>query len=103
MMEMLLTGEPVGAHEAYLFGLVNRVVAKAELDKTVMELASKVAAQPRKVVALGKRAFYEQMAERNLSSAYERAEKVMADNAVAEDALEGMAAFIQKRHPQWSP
>ncbi len=101
-MEMLLTGEPVGAQEAYLFGLVNRVVPKDELEKAVMELASKVAAQPRKVIALGKRAFYEQMAERNLSSAYARAEKVMTENAIAEDALEGMEAFVQKRQPQWT-
>lgn len=44
--EMLLTGEPISAHEAQALGMVNRVVPRAELAEAALELARKVARQP---------------------------------------------------------
>ena len=37
----------------------------------------------------------------NLSDAYKYTSKIMADNVVKEDAIEGINAFIEKRKPNW--
>ena len=54
------------------------------------------------VVALGKRAFYQQV-ERDLSGAYELAGRTMACNLVMDDAAEGIDAFLARRPPAWGP
>jgi len=100
-MEMLLTGDMVDAHRARELGLVNRVVAEAELDGAVGALAGQIAGKSRLTVAIGKEAFYRQ-AEMDLSSAYSFASEVMIRNMLARDAEEGIDAFLQKRHPVWS-
>jgi enoyl-CoA hydratase/carnithine racemase len=66
----------------------------------VVELAERIMRSSASVLALGKRAFYEQegMDER---SAYGLACAVMVENALADDAHEGMRAFLEKRKPQW--
>jgi enoyl-CoA hydratase/carnithine racemase len=52
------------------------------------------------VVKFGKEAFYRQL-EMNVSDAYRYASEVMVENMMARDAEEGIAAFIEKRNPQW--
>ena len=99
-MEMLLTGEPIGAATAKDIGLVNRVVpAGAELDAAIA-LAEKVALKSAYTVKIGKAAFYRQ-AEMNLADAYSFAAEVMIENMMARDAEEGICAFIEKREPKW--
>jgi enoyl-CoA hydratase/carnithine racemase len=99
-LEMLFTGESISAATALEWGLVNRVVPGDRLDKEVDALARRIAAASPAVVALGKRAFYAQdrLTER---AAYEIAAPVMVENAQADDAHEGMRAFLEKRAPQW--
>ena len=100
-MEMLLTGEPIGAAEAQRIGLVNRVAPEAALDAEVSRLAGLVASKSRAVVGLGKPAFYAQ-AEMGLADAYAYASGVMVRNMGEADAAEGIDAFIGKRAPVWS-
>src|SRR5690606_2893561 len=100
VLEMLLTGEPISAQEAYQFGLVNRVVAPEELEPATWELAQKIRSASPYVVGLGKRAFYRQL-ELPQHLAYAYAQEVMAMNALAADAQEGMCAFLEKRPPVW--
>jgi enoyl-CoA hydratase/carnithine racemase len=97
-LEMLLTGKPISARWALELGLVNRVVPAAELDAAVQELADAIVSASPHTVALGKRAFYEQLAL-DEATAYERAVAVMTDNALSPDAQEGMSAFLEKRRP----
>jgi enoyl-CoA hydratase/carnithine racemase len=99
-LEMLLTGEMIDAQTACDWGLVNRVVPPAELDGAVEALARRISTASGYVVALGKRAFYaqDQLPE---PAAYEITARVMVDNAQADDAYEGMRAFLEKRAPQW--
>ena len=97
-MEMLLTGEPIGAQKALEWGLVNRVVPAAELDAAVAELAAKLAEKPPATVAAGKRAFYQQM-DLGLAKAYELASGVIAASFAHEEGRAGMDAFIDKRPP----
>jgi len=99
-MEMLLTGEMIGADEARRLGLVNRVVAPEKLDEAVAELAGTIAAKSPLVLKIGKQAFYRQ-AELGLDDAYTYASEVMVTNMMARDAEEGIDAFLQKRAPKW--
>ncbi len=99
-MEMLLTGDMVPASRAAEMGLVNQVVPSNELRAASMAMAGKIAAKSSLTVATGKRAFYQQK-EMDLAAAYDYASKIMVDNMLARDAEEGIAAFIEKRAPDW--
>ena len=99
-LEMLLTGEPIDARTAADWGLVNRAVPLAELDGAVAELAAQICRASTYTVSLGKHAFYEQVDE-SLPAAYATTQEVMAENAVAPDAQEGIGAFLGKRAPTW--
>jgi enoyl-CoA hydratase/carnithine racemase len=99
-LEMLLTGEMIDAPTALEWGLVNRVVPAEQLEAEVGALADRIAQASSYVVALGKRAFYAQDALPE-DAAYALACAVMVDNALAEDAHEGMRAFLEKRAAVW--
>jgi enoyl-CoA hydratase/carnithine racemase len=100
-MEMLLTGDLVPAWRAREIGLVNRVVADAELVVAAQALAAQIAAKSPLTLKIGKEAFYRQ-AEMGLEDAYAYASEVMTRNMLARDAEEGIDAFLQKRAPVWS-
>jgi enoyl-CoA hydratase/carnithine racemase len=99
-MEMLLTGELIDAATARSLGLVNRVVPRAELREAVDALAREIASKSAFTVKIGKEAFYRQ-AELDLAGAYRYAAEVMTTNMLAEDAGEGIDAFLAKRAPVW--
>jgi enoyl-CoA hydratase/carnithine racemase len=99
-MQLLLTGEPIDAATALDWGLVNRVLPAEDLESAVLELVDAIARSSPYTVATGKRAFYVQV-DRAEHDAYEHCKIVMAENALADDAQEGMNAFLQKRAPTW--
>lgn len=99
-MEMLLTGQPISAEEALGTGLVNRVVPADRLEEETLALAGKVASAPTSAVAIGKSAFYRQMAM-DRPQAYELAQRVMVENLQTADAKEGIGAFLEKRKSRW--
>jgi enoyl-CoA hydratase/carnithine racemase len=99
-LEMLLTGTAIDAETAADWGLVNKVVAPDELDAATDELARQIASASSLTVGLGKRAFYRQI-DLGLDAAYDHCQEVMSENATAEDAQEGMSAFLGKRPPTW--
>lgn len=101
-MELLLTGELIDAATARDWGLVNRVVPGAEIDQAVHALAQAIAKKSAAAVALGKRAFYEQV-EAGLAGAYAIAGQAMTCNMLDPDATEGIDAFLGKRPAQWRP
>jgi enoyl-CoA hydratase/carnithine racemase len=98
--EMLMTGEFIDAETACAWGLVNRVVPADQLEAEVEGLAREIAAKSRVAVETGKRMFYRQL-EMTLDEATAYAAEVMARNMLAEDAGEGIDAFIGKRPPHW--
>jgi enoyl-CoA hydratase/carnithine racemase len=100
-MEMLLTGAAITAERARELGLVNTVVPVDELDAAVKQLTDAVLAFSPLVLRLGKRAFYD-LHDLPEAEAYRRAVEVMTDNALRLDAQEGIAAFLEKRRPEWS-
>jgi enoyl-CoA hydratase/carnithine racemase len=99
-MEMLLTGGMISAAEALRIDLINRVVPHGELEAATLELARHIAARSAHTVRLGKRAFHQQRGL-PLAEAYEHAAAVMTENLLAEDAAEGIGAFLAKRAPVW--
>jgi enoyl-CoA hydratase/carnithine racemase len=100
-LEMLLTGQLVPAATAMDWGLVNRVVAAAELDAAVDELVAAIARSSPLTVGIGKAAFYQQV-ELDEHRAYDLTKSVMTTNALAGDAQEGICAFLDKREPEWT-
>jgi enoyl-CoA hydratase/carnithine racemase len=100
-LELLLTGEPIDASTACEWGLVNRVVPADDLEQEVATLISKVARSSPLTVRIGKKAFYDQI-DLDERGAYELTRSVMASNAQAFDAQEGMGAFLDKRAPTWA-
>ncbi|MFI5367022.1 MAG: enoyl-CoA hydratase [Candidatus Binatia bacterium] len=99
-LEMLLTGVAVDARTAMEWGLVNRVVPAGQLDEATQLLAEQIAEASALTVAIGKQAFYTQI-DLDQPKAYAYAKEVMSMNALADDAQEGMAAFVEKRTPCW--
>ncbi len=100
-MHMLMTGDMIDARTAVDWGLINQAVPAAELASTVIELASRIADSSADTLAIGKRAFYDQI-DRTEPDAYELMTQVMAANAMTGDAQEGMSAFLEKRPPTWT-
>jgi enoyl-CoA hydratase/carnithine racemase len=98
--EMLVTGEFIDAQAALERGLINRCVPAERLDQEIGLLADAIAAKPRSVIAAGKALFYRQL-QVDIGSAYRLAGESMACNMVDEIAQEGVAAFIEKRSPNW--
>ncbi|MFT7058956.1 MAG: enoyl-CoA hydratase/carnithine racemase [Pseudorhodobacter sp.] len=98
--EMLTTGSFISAARAEALGLVNHVVAPDQLEAETMALATTVAAKLGAAVRIGKSAFYEQ-AGMSLADAYIHTGAVMTQNMLWRDTDEGIAAFLEKRNPDW--
>ncbi len=100
-LEMLLTGDFVDAATAAEWGLVNRVVPADQLEATTRTLAERIAASSFYTVKIGKQAFYRQI-DLPQHAAYEYTRDVMVENTQADDAQEGISAFLEKRPPTWT-
>ena len=98
--KMLVTGEMINADEAKACGLINTVVAPTELSAEVDRLTERILSRPASAISIGKRMFYQQI-EKTLGDAYAYAAEIMACNMMNEDAVEGIAAFIEKRPARW--
>ena len=99
--EMLVTGEFMQASEAKEAGLVNRVVKETDLDAATQALAELIATKLGSAVKTGKTAYYQQI-QMPLEQAYAYTGNVMVENMLNLDTEEGIAAFIEKRDPNWS-
>ncbi|MFN8544852.1 MAG: enoyl-CoA hydratase-related protein [Candidatus Binatia bacterium] len=100
-LEMLLTGEPIDAATALAWGLVNRVVPRAELAVATETLARRASQGSPAAKALGKRAFWD-TAHLDIDAAYAHAGDVMARSALTDDAREFMRAPLEKRPAVYS-
>jgi enoyl-CoA hydratase/carnithine racemase len=99
--EMLMTGDFISAAEAASRGLVNAAVPADALDAAVQALAERIIAKSPVAVRTGKAMFYRQI-EHGMAAAYDYAAEVMAGNMMAEDACEGIDAFMARRAPRWT-
>jgi enoyl-CoA hydratase/carnithine racemase len=99
-MEMLLTGRYFPANEARDLGLVNRVVPLKNLEAETDTLALQIADASRFVLAIGKQGFYAQVDQLD-SNAMHYAKHTITMNLSAEDAQNGIDAFLNKKTPVW--
>lgn len=98
--ELMALGDPVPAQQAYEMGMINRVVPVAELDATVSSLAERLAASPG--VALGRiKAALNAALQSDLAAALEFEAVNQGACFRSEDFKEGVAAFLQKRKPDF--
>lgn len=98
--EMLSTGQFIPAEKAEALGLINKVVPHTDLETATNELAELVASKLGSAVKIGKQAFYEQI-QMPLADAYAYTGDVMVENMLYRDTAEGIAAFLEKRAPDW--
>ncbi len=101
-LEMALSGDPIDAHTAAEWGLVNRVVPDDQLDDAVADLMARVTRGSAGSKGLGKHGFYAQVGL-DQRAAYAYAVEVMAASAMTPDAQEGFAAFLEKRPAVFTP
>ncbi len=99
--EMLTTGKFIDADEAETLGLINRSVAADQLENEVIALADTISSKLGTAVKIGKKAFYEQI-QMPTDQAYAYSGDVMVANMLHQDTSEGIAAFIEKRPPNWT-
>ena len=95
-----MTGDPIDAATAADWGLVNRVVPADRLDEEVAALVAAVTRGSAAQKGAGKHVFYAQI-DLPQAEGYRRAIEAMAEGVVAPDGQEGIAAFLEKRKPQF--
>lgn len=99
-LELALTGVIFDAAEALRIGLVNRVVPRAELEAQALALAQELAAKSPAALQLGKRLFWE-TAGMTYAQALAFARSLRVSYMLSDDLQEGIAAFLEKRKPNW--
>jgi enoyl-CoA hydratase/3-hydroxyacyl-CoA dehydrogenase len=96
-LEMNLVGDAIGAEEAYVFGLVNRVALDHELFDTALAWARRLAGQA--PLAVG--AIKDVSGKADLDDGIEAEKGAFGAIFASEDAREGIGAFLGKRQPTW--
>lgn len=98
--ELLMTGDVINAQQALAMGMINAVVADAELMAQAMALAERLAQAP--TVALGKiKELLEESAENDYGEQLELEREAQIEAGQTKDFREGVAAFIEKRPPKF--
>ncbi|HET7399108.1 MAG TPA: enoyl-CoA hydratase/isomerase family protein [Intrasporangium sp.] len=98
--ELMMLGEPVSAAEALDLGIVNRVVPAEDFDETVRDWAQRLAAKSPLLMRLGKDAI-NATRDLALADALSALQARLALAFTTEDIKEGVAAFREKRLPEW--
>ncbi len=99
-MEMILTGEPIDAREAHRLGLVARVVPSELLVEDALALAAVIATKSPLALRLAKEAVNASY-EMSLTDALAHERRLFYLLFASEDQKEGMAAFLEKREPDF--
>jgi enoyl-CoA hydratase/carnithine racemase len=100
-LDLMLTGRRVGAGEAERIGFVNRVVPPEELDAAVDQLAATLASKSPVVLRWGRDSFY-RVLDMAGEDALDYLHAMLTVTTLTDDAKEGLAAFAEKRKPEWT-
>jgi enoyl-CoA hydratase len=99
-LQLILSGELVDGVSAYEIGLLDEVVPAAELRERTLEIARSMADKSPVTLAIAKRAVRAAY-EMPLSAGLEQERDLFALAFATEDKAEGVAAFLEKRSPEW--
>ncbi len=99
-MEIALTGDHFPASRLYELGLVNHVTPAGEALATAVELAKRIAANAPLALAATKRVIVES-ADWSRDEMFTRQGEIISPVFSSKDAMEGAAAFAEKRAPRW--
>jgi enoyl-CoA hydratase len=99
-LELLLTGEPIGAERAAEVGLVNRLTDEGGALDGAVELGTLIAANGPLAVAATKQVA-RGSADWTLAEGWAKQAEIVAAVFSSEDAREGSTAFAEKRAPVW--
>ena len=98
----MLTGERVDAREAERIGLVNQIWPAADFASEAASFVERLASRSGAALRLAKKAYYAGV-DVSFHEALDRAERIYLRELMrSEDALEGIAAFREKREPRWN-
>jgi len=99
-LELMMTGRRITAEEAQRLGVVSRVVRRSELDEAVALVVAGLASVSPAVLRLGRDAFYA-VEDLDFDAAITQLHLGLTAVATTDDAAEGVAAFLEKRRPDW--
>ena len=99
-MELILTGDMIDAETAKTLGLVNHVYSAEELEENTMKLAGKIASKSPIALQMAKEAV-KTASKANLDEGLRREVDLFAICFSSEDKEEGVAAFLEKRKPEF--
>ena len=100
-LQMILTGERIGAQEALRLGLVNRLVAEAELESTVETLLTLISEQSAPVLEMAKKVMYLSIGLPLQDAMKKSADLYLNRLMDLEDSQEGLRAILERRKPVW--
>lgn len=99
-LELMFTGDLIDGGEAVRIGLANRLLPSDGFAQAVREFAVRLASGPPLVLRMIKRAVYESL-DGDLDAALDREAAGQLQLLASADFLEGVAAFLQKREPEF--
>lgn len=99
-LELLLYGKLLKAEEALALGLINKTVPREELESSAFEWAAELAQKSPVAVQIAKEAFYA-AEDMSYEQQFDHMNEAFARLCSTDDAKEGVAAFFEKRLPNW--
>ena len=99
-LELLLFGNLINSTEAFNLGLINKVVPKGELEKEAESYAKELSIKSPVALQIAKQAFYNSE-DMEYENQFAYMNEVFARLCTTDDAKEGVAAFFEKRSPEW--
>lgn len=100
-MEMMFTGDDVGAEEALRIGLVNKVFPEDTFHEQVVAYAERLAENAPLALERGKRAMLQALEGGTYADALAQEATFQHEIFSSEDGTEGFMAFMEKRKPNW--
>jgi len=100
-LALAMLGDKIGAEEAEKMGMIYKCVSTEEFEETITKLALKLANMPTKALGMIKELFNKSMTN-DLESQLALESKLQIEAAQSNDYAEGVAAFIEKRKPNFN-